>query len=80
MQKQLDSTRSTGGDLARLREDFDYDDRNDDGLMQFEEFTSFLCALEASMSSEELRTGFAEIDTDHDGVIEFEEFVDWWGA
>jgi Ca2+-binding EF-hand superfamily protein len=67
-------------EIARLREDFDYFDRNDDGLLEFDEFVRFLQALEAGMSEAECRLGFGEIDTDHDGVIEFEEFLDWWGA
>ena len=36
--------------------------------------------LEADMSNNDIRTGFAEIDTDHDGAIEFDEFVAWWMA
>jgi calmodulin len=67
-------------EIARLREDFDSFDRNDDGLMEYGEFVHFLQALEAGMSESECRLGFGEIDTDHDGVIEFEEFLDWWGA
>jgi calmodulin len=65
--------------VARLREDFHHYDRNKDGLMEYSEFVSFLRALEAGMSEDETRVGFAEVDTDKDGVIEFEEFVDWWG-
>ncbi len=66
-------------EFARLHEDFDYYDRNDDGLMEYEEFVHFLKALNAGMSESDSRIGFAEIDTDQDGVIEFGEFADWWG-
>ena len=65
-------------EIERLREDFEYFDRNDDGLMEFPEFVRFLQALEAGMTESECRIGFGEIDTDHDGAIEFEEFLDWW--
>ncbi len=67
-------------DMARLRADYNYFDRNKDGLMEYGEFVAFLKALEAGMSEDECRIGFNEVDTDKDGVIEFEEFVDWWGA
>ena len=68
------------GDVARLREDFDYYDRNDDGLLQYDEFVRFLHAIDGSMSDSECHIGFMEIDTDRDGVIEFEEFLEWWDA
>jgi calmodulin len=68
------------GDVARLRKDFDYYDRNDDGLMEYDEFVRFLGALDAGMSESDCRIGFGEVDADRDGVIEFEEFLDWWGA
>jgi len=64
--------------LAELREDFEFNDRNGDGRIEYEEFRELLEFLEADMSSSDVRTGFAEIDTDHDGVIEFDEFVAWW--
>ena len=65
-------------EVATLREDFDYFDRNDDGRMDLEEFTRFLTAVGADMSELECGLGFREVDTDRDGVIEFEEFLDWW--
>jgi Ca2+-binding EF-hand superfamily protein len=68
------------GDVARLREDFDYYDRNDDGLMEYEEFVRFLQAIDGQMSESECVIGFQEVDTDRDGVVEFEEFLAWWGA
>jgi Ca2+-binding EF-hand superfamily protein len=80
MQTKINPALLNRTDLARLREDFRYFDRNRDGLMQFDEFTHFLASLKANMSAQELHTGFTEIDTDRDGVIEFEEFVDWWGV
>jgi calmodulin len=68
------------GDAARLREDFDYYDRNDDGLIEYDEFVRFLQAIGGGMSESECVIGFHEVDTDRDGVIEFQEFLEWWGA
>jgi Ca2+-binding EF-hand superfamily protein len=79
-QQNIDAGLREVGEIARLREDFEYYDRNKDGLMEFDEFTRFLNAIDADMSERELVTGFTEVDTDHDGVIEFEEFLEWWGA
>ena len=64
--------------LDELREDFDFNDANRDGGIQFKEFVALLGGLEAGMSEEEARIGFDEIDADDDGVIGFEEFVAWW--
>jgi Ca2+-binding EF-hand superfamily protein len=65
-------------ELARLREDFDFNDANRDGRISLGEFVRFMSALEAGATAEECRIGFEAIDTDHDGAIGFEEFVAWW--
>jgi calmodulin len=64
--------------LEELREDFEFNDSNGDGRIEYDEFRELLEFLEADMSNNEARTGFAAIDTDHDGAIEFDEFVAWW--
>jgi Ca2+-binding EF-hand superfamily protein len=63
---------------AELREDFEYLDDDQDGLMQFDEFVKFMDGLGAEMTSEECRIGFREIDSNRDGRIEFGEFLSWW--
>ena len=80
MHEKVDPVLRDVAEISRLREDFEYFDRNDDGRMDFEEFVRFLTALDAGMSESDCHIGFREIDTDHDGVIEFEEFTEWWGA
>lgn len=64
--------------LEELREDFDFNDANHDGRIQYREFVVLLGGLEAGMTDEEARIGFDEIDTDGDGAIGFDEFVAWW--
>lgn len=75
----MDERQSLGEEEAReLRESFDYNDRDGDGRIEFDEFVKMLEELEAGASEEEARIGFREIDTRQDGSIAFDEFVDWW--
>jgi calmodulin len=65
-------------ELDELREAFDYNDRDNDGRIQLDEFAAMLDELEADMSGKEIEIGFKDIDTNDDGLIDFAEFVDWW--
>ena len=67
-------------DEEELREAFDYNDRNSDGMIQLDEFLQMLEDLEADMSEREARVGFRDIDTNDDGLVDFGEFVAWWTA
>ena len=64
-------------ELDEVREAFDYNDRDEDGLIDLEEFADMLDDLEAEMSDAETRAGFRDIDTNHDGNTDFGEFA-WW--
>jgi Ca2+-binding EF-hand superfamily protein len=64
--------------LEELQEDFSFADDDQDGHIDFGEFSSLLDNLGAEMSDAELRIGFREIDTDRDGRINLAEFVAWW--
>lgn len=77
MSQKRESTRDVEK-RAELREDFEYFDEDHDGRMQFDEFVDFLSGLEADMSQEQCRIGFAAIDRNRDGAIEFDEFLAWW--
>lgn len=68
----------TSEELEELRESFRYNDANDDGKIDFDEFVNMLKDLEAGIEAQAARLGFDEIDTDDDQAIEFEEFVAWW--
>jgi Ca2+-binding EF-hand superfamily protein len=65
-------------ELDELREAFDYNDRDNDGRIQLDEFSAMLDELEADMSGNEIEIGFKDIDTNDDGLVDFAEFVDWW--
>ncbi len=64
--------------LDELREAFDYNDRDQDGRIQLDEFSAMLDELEANMSPSDIEIGFKDIDTNDDGLIDFDEFVAWW--
>jgi len=64
--------------LEELRETFDYNDRDEDGTIELDEFIDMLDELEASMSEEEAKVGFQDIDTNDDGLIDFKEYIAWW--
>ncbi|HEX7081845.1 MAG TPA: EF-hand domain-containing protein [Gammaproteobacteria bacterium] len=68
----------TPEELEELRENFEYNDSNADGRIEFEEFVNMLAALDAAGGLEEARVGFDSIDSDHDGSIDFDEFTAWW--
>jgi Ca2+-binding EF-hand superfamily protein len=61
-----------------LRADFRAVDADEDGCINFAEFTALMENLEAEMSAAELQIGFGEIDTNRDGRIDLHEFVAWW--
>ena len=72
------TTKPNEEELDELREAFDYNDRDTDGKIQLDEFSSMLDELEAEMSKNDIEIGFKDIDTNDDGLIDFEEFVAWW--
>lgn len=63
-----------------LEESFQFNDANDDGSIEFDEFFTMLTNMEAEISVDEARIGFRSIDTNNDGVIELDEFIEWWGS
>lgn len=64
---------------SELRENFDYFDEDDNGMIDRAEFGRLLSALGAEMSDEDLDVGFDIIDTNDNGTIEYNEFASWWG-
>jgi Ca2+-binding EF-hand superfamily protein len=70
--------RRTARQLQEIVEHFAQCDRNLDQRIDFAEFAELMRNLEAGMSTEELRVGFAVIDRNGNGSISFQEFRDWW--
>lgn len=63
--------------IEELREDFAEVDDDQDGLIDFAEFSNLMENLEARMTQTDLGIGFREIDSDHDGRINLAEFITW---
>jgi Ca2+-binding EF-hand superfamily protein len=63
--------------IEELGEDFAAVDADQDGRIDYAEFTVLMEELGADMSSDVLRIGFGEIDADHDGRISLAEFIAW---
>src|ERR1700730_9999400 len=59
----LDYVRPGAEQRGRLREAFDYNDRNRDGRLALGEFGRFMGAVDEDITAEELQIGFDEIDT-----------------
>jgi len=74
----LDYIRPGSEERGRLREDFDFNDANKDGLLSLGEFIRFMTTLDEDVTTEECEIGFDEIDINRDGGITFEEFSAWW--
>ena len=68
--------------------EYDYDemltyftnfDDNNDGVLDFSEFSELISSLGLNMNYQQLKDGFDKIDTGNNNVINFEEFIAWWG-
>jgi Ca2+-binding EF-hand superfamily protein len=68
----------TPEEYTELKESFEYNDSNEDGRIDFDEFMSMLNDLEADIDETAARIGFRTIDTDRDGAVGLDEFVEWW--
>lgn len=70
----------TPEEREELEEAFQFNDLDNDGSIEFDEFFTMLTNMESEVSLDEARIGFRSIDTNNDGVIELDEFIEWWGS
>jgi calmodulin len=54
-------------------------DNNNDGVLDFSEFSELINGLGQNVSEEKLKDGFNQVDTGNNNVINFDEFMAWWG-
>ena len=54
-------------------------DNNNDGVLDFSEFSELISGLGLNVSEDKLKDGFNKVDTGNNNVINFDEFMAWWG-
>lgn len=64
--------------LAAIKSDFDFFDRDGNGQIDIAEFIELLTALAPKTKVSHVDEGFKLIDTNNDGFIDFAEFLTWW--
>lgn len=64
--------------LAAVKDNFDFADRDGSGSIDLKEFSSLLRVLSPGSTAKQAESGFSIVDADSDGQISFEEFVAWW--
>jgi len=69
----------TDEEIEEIQENFDHFDTDNNGQIDYKEFTRLIDALDGNMPAEEMKTGFDIIDYDDNGYIDFDEFIEWWG-
>lgn len=61
-----------------IRSEFNFFDRDGNGMIELPEFIELLTVLSPKTKVSSVEEGFNLIDDNHDGSIDFEEFVHWW--
>lgn len=64
--------------LAEIKDNFKFFDRDDNGQIDVEEFTKLLQVISPSTTNEQGIEGFSIVDENEDGHIDLEEFINWW--
>lgn len=64
--------------LAEIKENFKFFDRDNNGEIDQEEFTKLLQVISPNSTAEQGAEGFAIVDENEDGHIDLDEFIDWW--
>lgn len=66
--------------LGEIREAFTFFDRDENGLIDFDEFRSLLKTVNPESTIRQAAEGFSMTDQNSDGYVDLEEFVKWWRA
>ena len=68
----------TAEQIAEIRKDFDFFDRDLNGQIDLREFIELLTILSPKTKAGNVQEGFSLIDGNNDGYIDFDEFLEWW--
>lgn len=75
---QTSATNMSEEQIASIRKDFDFFDRDQNGQIDLSEFIDLLTILSPKTKANHVQEGFDLIDGNGDGFIDFEEFLAWW--
>lgn len=64
--------------IAEIRKEFEFFDRDQNGQIDLQEFIELLTILSPKTKASHVQEGFELIDKNSDGYIDFEEFLKWW--
>jgi calmodulin len=64
--------------VAEIRETFEFFDRDQNGLIDFDEFRALLRTVNPDATISQAAEGFSMTDTNSDGYVDLDEFVAWW--
>lgn len=64
--------------IEKIREDFLFFDKDNNGCIDEQEFFELLKVLSPKVKEHQAREGFAIIDENNDGTVDFDEFLSWW--
>lgn len=62
----------------KAREHFGFFDRDDNGYIDFDEFSELLNVIADEVTTKRAAEGFSMVDVDSDGRVSFDEFMTWW--
>ncbi|MEO3678192.1 EF-hand domain-containing protein [Rheinheimera fenheensis] len=64
--------------IAEIKAEFDFFDRDGNGRIELPEFIELLTVLAPKTKASHVEEGFKLVDTNNNGYIDFAEFLDWW--
>ena len=73
-----DNRQISDAQLAEIKENFAFFDRDSNNEIDLGEFTKLLRVISPTATREQAQKGFELIDENDDGHIDFDEFIDWW--
>ena len=66
------------GEIDRIRKQFDSFDKDNNGMIDLQEFLDMIAVLYPHSNSSYIEGGFTLMDENCDGLIDFQEFLGWW--
>jgi len=64
--------------LDEIRKNFDFFDKDNNGMINIDEFVELLKVIEPTSNKKQAKKGFELIDNDGNEYIDFNEFIKWW--